>query len=244
MMLPLRDSVIVKILEACCVARVKAILFDLNGTIAYMEDSVNMERISECLFSRGYEVSFQPLGAAWSFVSFVDYPRYGYKDWFSFLSRIFWRLKVRVDEKTLGAIVELLESKPYRLYPDATEAVVKAKEHGFKTAIVTTIAHFKFEKAIQPIGRYFDFVMTGYEARCDKSNPKMYKRVLEILGVQPDEATMIGDEPVLDVEFPKRLGMNAMLLDRKGEFRGRFVDASVYDLKEAVEIIIRQCCRS
>ncbi|MCJ7423621.1 hypothetical protein MUP01_05055 [Candidatus Bathyarchaeota archaeon] len=56
----------------------------------------------------------------------------------------------------------------------------EAKKSGFKTAIVTTIARFKFEKAIQPISKHIDFVMTGYEAGCDKSNPKMYLRVLEV----------------------------------------------------------------
>jgi len=40
------------------------------------------------------------------------------------------------------------------------------------------IAYFKFKKAIKPIRKYFDVIMTGYKAGCDKTNPKMYKKLL------------------------------------------------------------------
>jgi hypothetical protein len=93
----------------------KAVLFDLHGTLAYIENPVTDIEISEVLFSRGYEVSSQQLRSAWGFVSFIDYPKYGYRSWRSFFSKIFWRLKVKVDKETLNWIVKLLESKPYEL---------------------------------------------------------------------------------------------------------------------------------
>lgn len=224
-------------------ARIKAILFDLHWTLVYVrqEDEFTEEQISDYLFSRGYEISPQQVRAAWSFVAFIDYPKYGYKNWPSYLSRIFWRLKTKVDEETLETIVHRFQSTPYRLQWDAAEAVRKAKEFGFKTAILTTIAHFQFEKAIKPIKKYFDFIMTGYEAGCDKSNPKMYRRVLEILAVKPEEAVMIGDNVPIDIELPRRLGMNAILLDReKRKVKCPQADAVVNDLNEAVETVIRK----
>jgi FMN phosphatase YigB (HAD superfamily) len=86
--------------------------------------------------------------------------------------------------------------------------------------------------------------MTGYEAGCDKSNPKMYKKILEILKVKPHEAVVIGDEVELDFLLPKSLGINAVLLDREHKCKGEFVDASVYDLEEAMETVIRKFDRS
>jgi putative hydrolase of the HAD superfamily len=83
--------------------------------------------------------------------------------------------------------------------------------------------------------------MTGYEAGCDKSNPKMYRRVLEILAVKPEEAVMIGDNVPIDIELPKRLGINAILLDReKRNVKCPQADAVVNDLNEAVETVIRK----
>lgn len=217
----------------------KAILFDMHGTLVYVKDYVKEEEISNCLRSKGYEVSPQQWGAARAFVSFIDYPKYGYRNWHSYLSRVLWRLKVLVDNQTLDQLARLLESRPYQLYPDASEAVVKAKTYEFKTGIVTTIAHFQFREAIRPIRECFDFVMTGYEARCDKSNPKMYRKILEILEVKPQEAIMIGDDIELDILLPKRLGMRAVLLDRERHQNRQSVDAFVYDLNEAIEYILR-----
>lgn len=221
-----------------CLVRLKAVLFDLHGTLAHVENPVTDIEISEFLFSRGYEVSSQQLRSAWGFVSFIDYPRYGYRSWRSFFSKIFWRLKVKVDKETLNWIVKLLESKPYQLFPDASEAVIKAKKNGFKTAIVTTIAHFNFKKAVKPVRKYLDFTMTGYEAKCDKSNPKMYQKVLEILRVKPHETVMIGDNLQLDILLPKRLGINTILLNREREIlESPHADATINDLREAIEVI-------
>jgi HAD superfamily hydrolase (TIGR01509 family) len=224
-------------------AEVKAVLFDMHGTLVHLENAITItnEEMSDYLFSRGYEVSPQQLNAAWTFVAFIDYPKHGYRSWHSFFSRIFWRLKVKVDKETLCTIVKLLESRPYQLYPDATEAVPKAKKSGFKTATVTTIAYFQFKKAIAPIKDCFDFIMTGYEAGCDKTNPQMYRKVLEILKVKPEEAFMIGDDVPTDILLPKRLGINAILLDREGKSKGcPQADAVVNNLNEAVDIIIRK----
>jgi HAD superfamily hydrolase (TIGR01549 family) len=227
------------------VVKIKAVLFDLYGTLAYVKNPVTETEISEYLFSRGYEVSPQQLKAAWAFVSFIDYPKYGYKNWRSYFSKIFWRLKVKVNEKTFNTIVKLLESKPYQLYPDAAATVVEAKESGFKTAIVTTIAHFQFKKAIQPIRNYFDFIMTGYEAGCDKTNPKMYRKVVEILNVRPKEAVMIGDDVPIDIVLPRKLGINAILLDRQGKnVECPQADAVISNLNKAVETIIRKFGRN
>lgn len=115
-----------------------------------------------------------------------------------------------------------------------------AKNGGFKTAVVTTIAYFKFKDALLPIRKHLDLVMTGYEAGCDKPNPRMYQRVLQILGVRPQEAVMIGDELELDSLLPKRLGIDAILLNRKDKDKGQSADAFLYDLNEAMETIINK----
>ena len=217
---------------------IRAVLFDLHGTLAYVENPVSDFEISDHLFSRGYEVSPQQLRAAWFYVSMIDYPKYGYKSWRSYFSRIFWRLGVKVDKETLNWIVRLVSSRPYRLYPDAAEAVIKAKENGLKTAIVTTIAYFQFKEAIQPIKSYIDFVMTGYEAKCDKSNPRMYRKILEILRVKPEEAVMIGDNIPIDIILPKKLGIKTILLNRsKNKIECKQADVIVNSLKQAIEAI-------
>lgn len=75
--------------------KIKAVLFDLYGTLLYVEDEVSDDEASNFLFSRCYEVSLQQLNAARYFVTMVDYPKYGYEDWSSLLMQMFWRLGIK-----------------------------------------------------------------------------------------------------------------------------------------------------
>lgn len=50
---------------------------------------------------------------------------------------------------------------------------------------------------------------------------------------------MIGDDVQLGILLPKQLGLNTIFLDRQGKNRGQPVDASVYNLNEAMETVIR-----
>jgi FMN phosphatase YigB (HAD superfamily) len=73
----------------------------------------------------------------------------------------------------------------------------------------------------------------------------MYKKVLEILKVKPKEAVMIGDDVPIDIVLPKRLGINAILLDRERKnVKCSQADAVVNNLNEAVETVIRKFGKS
>jgi len=219
---------------------VKAVLFDLHGTLAYIKNSVNDWAVSDFLVKNGYEVYPQTFNTAWRVVAFIDYPKYGYRNYRQFLQRVLWRLKVKVDNATLDGLVRLYEQGRWELYPEASKALMMAKEHQFKTAVVTTIARFKFENALLPIMKYIDVVMDGYKAGCEKTNPKMYKKTLETLKVAPHEAVMIGDDLEIDVMLPKKLGIHAILLDREGKIQhNASADAVVKNLNEAIEIIVK-----
>jgi len=81
--------------------------------------------------------------------------------------------------------------------------------------------------------------MTGYEAEYDKTNPKMYRKVLEILKVKPHEAVMIGDNVQVDILLPKRLGIHAILLNRESQnLDCQTADAIVNNLTGALEIVM------
>ncbi len=217
---------------------INAVLFDLHETLVTTEVSVSDEEISMYLSGRGYEVSPQQLKAAWMFTSFVDYPKHGYKDWRTYLKSALERLDVEVDGQTMDGLVQLMERCGLRLYSDAEEAVKRAKEQGLKTAVVTTIARFKFQHALQPLEEHLDYIMTGYEAGCDKSDPRMYKRLLEILNLKAEETVIVGDDMGLDVLLPKKLGLNAILLDRGGKQQtATEPDAIARSLTEAMDLI-------
>jgi len=220
---------------------VKAVLFDLYGTLAYVPNPISDWVVSDFLVSRGYEVYPQTFNTAWRVVAFIDYPKYGYRNYRQFFQRVLQQLKVKVDNATLDELVRMFEQGGYELYPDAAKALATAKDYKFKTAVVTTVARFNYEKAFVPIIRYIDVVMDGYKAGCEKTNPKMYRKTLETLKVAPSEAVMIGDDLEVDIMLPKKLGIHAILLDREGKIQHNpSADAVVKDLNEAIETVVKR----
>jgi HAD superfamily hydrolase (TIGR01549 family) len=196
--------------------------------------------VSEFLLERGYEVYPQSLEAARHYVSVVDYPKHGYNIWQGYLRQVMRRLDVEIGAETLEELAKLHKKcDTYSLFPDAAPAVKKAKRLGLRTAIVTTIARFVFQPAMASMQQYFDTIVTGYEVGCEKSNPKMREKALNSLGVQAKEAVMIGDEPLVDIRIPKKLGMHTIFLDREGKIRKKpsEADAEASTLTEAITLI-------
>lgn len=200
----------------------KAVLFDLHDTLVYLENPLSSEEVSKFLLGHGYEIYPQSWDAASHFVGMVDYPKYGYSNRQAFLRQVLNRLDTEISHETMRELAQLYDRRnSYSLFSDAAPAVKKAKRLGLKTAVVTTIPDFVFASAIEPIKDYFDTVMTGCRARCEKSNPLMYKRTLIELRVRPDQTVMIGDELLVDIRIPKRLGIRTILLDRLNKIQKR-----------------------
>jgi HAD superfamily hydrolase (TIGR01509 family) len=217
----------------------KAVLFDLYGTLAYVKNPISTEKISELMLEHGYKVYPQSLDAASHFVSMIDYPKHGYESWKAYLKQVLFRLGIQADKGTLRELAETYKKhRSLTLFPDAAPAVRKVKELGSKTAIVTTIAHFSFSQAVKPIQKHFDVITTGYEAKCEKSNPEMHRQTLKKLGVLPEETVMIGDELLVDIKIPKKLGMHTIQLDRTRKVTKKSeADSLARTLTEAVDRI-------
>jgi len=94
----------------------KAVLFDLYGTLAYVKNPISSEEISEFLLRRGYGVYPQSLDAASHYVSMIDYPKQGYDSWKAYLKQVLRRLDVEVDADTLRSLPHCIKSAEPLLY--------------------------------------------------------------------------------------------------------------------------------
>jgi FMN phosphatase YigB (HAD superfamily) len=145
----------------------------------------------------------------------TDYPRYGYPDWERYIGRAFEIAHVKPNETTSREVVGEFRKTRWNPLPFAKDAVRRAKRLGLKTALVTSVARFRFERDIRNILASIDFVVDANTFHCDKSGPEIYLRTLQALKVRPGEAVMIGDELDGDVLFPTRIGMRAILLRKE-----------------------------
>jgi len=178
---------------------IRAVIFDLFRTLGELSRVVTDEEVSSFLQSRGYPVYPQAWRHAFNFTVFVEYPRHGYRSHEALIGRALQLLEVDVDDGTISELAELFRAHPFALYGESLEALERAKLLGLKTAIATTTPRALFMEGLGEVAGLIDFICTGYEAGCEKSNPRMLRVIAERLGVEPSEAVVIGDDPVLDV---------------------------------------------
>ncbi|MEW5761166.1 MAG: hypothetical protein AB1779_10430, partial [Candidatus Thermoplasmatota archaeon] len=72
--------------------------------------------------------------------------------------------------------------------------------------------------------KYFKEVFSSTsDFKLVKKNKKFYLKLLEKLNIAPKELLHIGDHYKFDYIIPKKLGINALYLDRAKERKGKFV---------------------
>jgi HAD superfamily hydrolase (TIGR01549 family) len=215
---------------------IKAIIFDLVRTLGEFKHLVNEEEASSLLRELGYKVYPQAWKYSFGFVLFVDYPRIGYESVEDIIGQTLKHLDINVEEETLSKVAEIYRRNTFKLYSNSVEALKKAKNCGFKTAVATSTPKPFFDEALRLINPFIDYLCTGYEAGCEKSNPRMLHHALEKLGVKPSEAVMVGDDPKLDILNAKRVGLKTIQVG-SDNLSGNLADTYVRDVLEAVNLV-------
>jgi HAD superfamily hydrolase (TIGR01549 family) len=85
--------------------------------------------------------------------------------------------------------------------------------------------------------KYFNQIFSATsDFRMVKKTIDFYRRICEILRVEPREIVHVGDHYEFDYLVPRSLGIHAFYLDRSGERKGDFVLSDLRDLEKRVQI--------
>lgn len=68
--------------------------------------------------------------------------------------------------------------------------------------------------------RYFEVVVGSGEERVLKPDRELFRRALVRMGVSPERAVYVGNDPDLDIVPTEALGMRAILFDPRGRYGG------------------------
>lgn len=110
-----------------------------------------------------------------------------------------------------------LDSENFELYEDSLPVLATLREHGVKIGLVSNTSR-DLDAFIRHFGLDVDaWLSSGVHGKV-KPSPTIFRAVLELLGVEPEAAAMVGDSPLDDVEGARALGMRAFLVDREGRF--------------------------
>jgi len=109
------------------------------------------------------------------------------------------------------------EHMNFDLYEDALPVLEELRGHGLKLALVSNGAR-NLEEFVRHHGLDVDAAVGSREHGWIKPHETIFRAALDRLGVEAEEAAMVGDSLEDDVEGARALGMRAFLVDREDRF--------------------------
>lgn len=122
----------------------------------------------------------------------------------------------------------------FELYEDALRTLRAVREAGLMLALISNTSR-DLDEFVLHHDIDVDAVITSRLHGKMKPHPTIFRSVLKLLEVEPEEALMVGDSLSDDIDGARALGMPAVLLDRLGAYEGEA--QSVRDLDELMNLL-------
>lgn len=213
-----------------------AILFDLDNTLydakQYFLGAFKI--ISEFL-SKKYATSQKKV-----YRSLVNL----WKEKTSMYPRLFNDLlsSLDIDKKEVWNLVKLFNSYSGRIepYPDAVTTLNALRKKRYRLGLVTDGNPERQERKIKllNIQRFFEVIVYTKDIE-PKPSPVPYLKALKKLEAEPSNAFYVADNPLIDFEGAKKVGMTTIRI-LQGEFakfpRNKYIDSEIKRLNELLEV--------
>jgi HAD superfamily hydrolase (TIGR01662 family) len=216
------------------VAAVKAVLFDVDFTLAKPGPELMPEGYVRCAERHGLELDPACYQAARD-AALVDLKRHPELDhdeeiWVAFTERVVLGMG-GTRPASYAVAVELTSRwqrhENFELYEDVLPVLDELRRAGLKIGLVSNSARDVREFA-QHHALAIDAGISSFHHGKTKPHASIFRAVLELLEVEPRDAAMVGDTVADDIEGALALGMQAVLVDRLGveaeEYEPRIAD--------------------
>jgi HAD superfamily hydrolase (TIGR01662 family) len=204
------------------VAELRAVLFDVDFTLARPGPELGPEGYVRAGARHGLTLEPARYEAARdaALVDLRRHPELEHDDeiWFRFTERIVRGMGGDADS-AYACAVEITRGwerhENFELYDDVPDALAALRSAGLRIGLVSNSARDVREFA-RHHGLDVDAGISSFHHGRTKPHASIFRAVLELLGVEPDEAAMVGDTIADDIEGALALGMRAILVDREG----------------------------
>jgi putative hydrolase of the HAD superfamily len=231
--------------------RYDAVFLDFEGTLAFMDPPHAQIYVDACA-AHGHAITRadlrRVLKEGWrSFETPYGVAHQGYSrspEQARELRRLVHAERLRALQIADGAVEaiasvvadEEVALRYYHWFPDTLPALAAMSQRGLRLCIVSNHM-WELPDIVAGLGHDGTplTVITSARAGCRKPFPDIYHQALDLVDVEPGRVLFIGDDVVNDVEAPRRLGMDAVLLDRKRRRRTPYPTAQ--DLSRALQLL-------
>jgi len=200
----------------------RAVLFDVDFTLARPGPELGPEGYVRAGERHGLTLETTRYEAArdTALVELRRHPELEHDDeiWFRFTERIV-RGMGGDAESAYDCAVEITrgweQHENFELYDDVPAALAALRSAGLRIGLVSNSARDVREFA-RHHGLDVDAGISSFHHGRTKPHASIFRAVLELLGVEPSHAVMVGDTIADDIEGAVALGMRAILVDREG----------------------------
>lgn len=209
--------------------KIKCIIFDFWGTL--VENGVFPSPIKKVMYTLRLNIPFSEY-----VVVFEETFMLGkFNDLYEAFTKVCKTFGVDPHPKVLDILVGMwnknkMLAKPY----DETISVLEELKKDYKIALISNTDCFSLRDVMQKydLEKHFDSVVLSCEVGMLKSNPKMFRKILDELGLKEDEVVMVGDSMESDIKGAENAGIRPILIDRRNvrEFRDKI--GSLSELKD------------
>lgn len=148
-------------------------------------------------------------------------------------------LKIDPAKDLVGELVNIIFGSlaTQIAYDDTTEILDNLKKKYRLILLSNTFQEgFTNLQTNYPINDWFEFTCLSYKENMIKPNPALYDTILKQSGLHKDEVLMIGDNYHDDVLAANQVGIQAILLDRRGRYPD-VLDNKIHDLRGLVTLL-------
>jgi HAD superfamily hydrolase (TIGR01549 family) len=209
---------------------IKLISFDLDGTLVDRNfDDLLWYKVVPGLFAKKHNVSFdKALKKCTS-----EYDKLGDKDrrWYSIQH---WFDYFKLDDDWKKVIWEL--KGEIGIYPETISVLTRLSKR-YKLVLLSNCAREFLDVKVEVEGlkNHFSEIFSVTSDFNDvKKGPEIYLEICKRLNVKPSEVIHVGDHKDFDFEVPRKVGITAFLIDRKGKEKGKFVVADLIEFEKSL----------
>ena len=187
---------------------IKAIIFDLWNTLAFIDSSQNPLFLLERFFGIKPE-QYKKVERAFMLQKFPSV--------LEAAKHICDCMSKDPDPQMLNELLDIYDKSriQFEFFPDVIPELERLRGRGYKLGLISNTDCFSMKPFFDGgFKKYFDYVAFSYDTGLLKPDSDIFRFVLEKLGAEPENSVMVGDNLHDDVDAALSVGMRAILLKR------------------------------
>jgi putative hydrolase of the HAD superfamily len=206
---------------------IRAVFFDVDFTLIYPGPTFQGEGYQRFCAAHGIDVDPARFGdaviAASSILNDEQELRYDHDLFVRYTRRIIEVMGGTGDALELCAaeiVNEWAACQHFFLYEDVTPVLQELSARGLKVGLISN-SH----RCLASFQQHFELhgliaaAISSSEHGFLKPHPSIFEAALQLVGVRPEEAVMVGDSLTHDIEGARRIGMRGVLVHRANDGR-------------------------